>query len=114
MILNFMLNVKCYTWLLYTENYFNFKTRAAFIYRAASVGLSARHSVSITRQRNGLVYHPEYDGFAPDSWQVVINAHESARLELAGLVDGAPSTIVNIQRSPALRTRRCHRWCFHA
>ena len=57
-------------------------------------------------QRNGLVYHPEYDGFAPDSWQVVINAHESARLELAGAVDGAPSTIVDIQRAPATTEAR--------
>jgi hypothetical protein len=52
------------------------------------------------------VYHPEYDGFAPDSWQVVINAHESARLELAGAVDGAPSTIVDIQRAPATTEAR--------
>jgi hypothetical protein len=57
------------------------------------------------------VYHPEYDGFAPDSWQVVINAHESARLELAGAVDGAPSTIVDIQlRSPV--SLRCVKNCW--
>ena len=57
-------------------------------------------------QRNGLVYHPEYDGFTPESWQVVITAHESTRLELAGPLDGAPSTIVDILRSPATTDAR--------
>lgn len=52
-------------------------------------------------QRNGLVYHAGYEGFDPDSWQVVVKANESVRLELAPLVDGAPPTIVDIQRSPA-------------
>lgn len=52
-------------------------------------------------QRNGLVYHAGYEGFDPESWQVVVKANESVRLELAPLVDGAPPTIVDIQRSPA-------------
>ena len=51
-------------------------------------------------QRNGLVYHAGYEGFDPESWQVIVKAHESVRLELAPPVDGALPTVVLILRSP--------------
>ena len=51
-------------------------------------------------QRNGLVYHAGYEGFDPESWQVIVKAHESVRLELAPPVHGALQTVVLILRSP--------------
>jgi hypothetical protein len=45
-------------------------------------------------------------GFDPESWQVIVKAHESVRLELAPPVDGALQTVVLILRSPTTCTRR--------
>jgi hypothetical protein len=52
-------------------------------------------------QRKGLVYHVGYEGFDPETWQIVVRDHESLRLELAPVVIGALPTIVDIQRLPA-------------
>ena len=57
-------------------------------------------------QRNGLIYHAGYEGFDPESWQVVVRAHESVRLVLAPPVNGAPPTVVDIQRTPATTDAR--------
>ena len=72
--------------------------------RANALGKQLTGSLAVPcgrrRQRNGLVYHAGYEGFDPESWQVIVKAHESVRLELAPPVHGALQTVVLILRSP--------------
>jgi len=51
-------------------------------------------------QHKGLLYHEGFNGFDPKTWEVVVSAHQSVRLELDSVVFGDPPTIVDIQRAP--------------
>ena len=57
-------------------------------------------------QRNGLLYHAGFEGFDPESWEKVVRAHESVRLEFAPQCKNALPTIVYIKRSPEMTEKQ--------